>query len=111
MRIVSDWTTFQSPMEVTQVLQGAGIAAGPIMDAVALLGDPHFRERGIIIEMDHTEVGTREVAGLPIKFSDIKRPAYYSAPLLGEHNDAVVGGLLGHDEAELESLKRSKVIY
>ena len=109
--VVSDWTTFQSPMEVTQVLQGAGIAAGPIMDAVALLGDPHFRERGIIIEMDHTEVGTREVAGLPIKFSDIKRPAYYSAPLLGEHNDAVVGGLLGHDEAELESLKRSKVIY
>ena len=110
-RIISDWTTFQSPMEVTQVLQGAGIAAGPIMDAVALLGDPHFRERGIIIEMDHTEVGTREVAGLPIKFSDIKRPAYYSAPLLGEHNDAVVGGLLGHDEAELESLKRSKAIY
>ena len=110
-RIISNWTMGSPPMEVAERLQGAGIAAGPVMDAVALLGDPHFRERGIIIEMDHTEVGTREVAGLPIRFSDIQRPAYYSAPLLGEHNDAVVGGLLGHDDAELEELKRSKAIY
>ncbi len=109
--IVSEWTIRLSPMEVTELLQGEGIAAGPIMDAVALLGDPHFRERGTIIEMDHTEVGTREVAGLPIRFGDIERPAYYSAPLLGEHNDAVVGGLLGYEEAEVESLKESKAIY
>ena len=109
--IVSEWTVRLSPMEVTEILQREGIAAGPIMDAVALLGDPHFRERGIIVEMDHTEVGTREVAGLPIRFSDIERPAYYSAPLLGEHNDAVVGGLLGHDVMEVEWLKGEKAIY
>ena len=66
---------------------------------------------GIIIEMEHTEVGMREVAGLPIRFSDIERPAYYSAPLLGEHNDTIVGGLLGYEEANLEELKRSKAIY
>ena len=110
-RIVADWTISRLPMEAAALLQGEGIAAGPIMDAVALLGDPHFRERGIIIEMDHTEVGTREVAGLPIRFSDIRRPAHYSAPLLGEHNDAVVGGLLGRGEMEMERLKESKAIY
>ncbi len=109
--IVSSWTANRPPMEVAELLQSEGIAAGPIMDAVALLGDPHFRERGIIVEMDHTEVGTREVAGLPIRFSDIRRPGYYSAPLLGEHNDAVIGDLLGHSEAALESLKRTKAIY
>ena len=109
--IVSEWTASRSPMEVTEVLQGEGIAAGPVMDAVALLDDPHFRERGIIVEMEHTEVGTREVAGLPIRFGDIKRPAYYSAPLLGEHNDAVVGGLLGHEAAEVERMKREGAVY
>ena len=61
--------------------------------------------------MDHTEVGMREVAGLPIRFGDIERPAYYSAPLLGEHNDAVVGGLLGHGDADVERLKESKAIH
>ena len=109
--IVADWTMSRPPEEVAELLQSRGVAAGPIMDAVALLGDPHFRERGIIIEMDHTEVGTREVAGLPIRFSDLQRPAYYSAPLLGEHNYAVVGGLLGHDQLEVERLKESKAIY
>ena len=110
-KIVSEWTACRSPMEATEILQGEGIAAGPVMDAVALLGDPHFRERGIIVEMEHTEVGPREVAGLPIRFSDIARPAYYSAPLLGEHNDTVIGGLLGHEAAELERLKASKAVY
>ncbi len=110
-QIVSKWTIRHSPMEITRLLQDEGIAAGPVMDVVALIGDPHFRERGIIIEMEHTEVGPREVAGLPIRFSDIARPAYYSAPLLGEHNDAVFGGLLGHAQPEIESLKRSKAIF
>ena len=109
--MVSEWTKRLSPMEVTEILQGKGIAAGPVMDAVALLGDPHFRERGIIVEMEHTEVGTREVAGLPIRFGDIERPAYYSAPLLGEHNDAVVGALLGYEAAEIERLKAERAVY
>ena len=109
--VVSGWTKGRSPMEVTEVLQGEGIAAGPVMDVVALLGDTHFRERGIIVEMEHTEVGKREVAGLPIRFGDIERPAYYSAPLLGEHNDAVVGGLLGYEAAEVERLKGAGAVY
>ena len=61
--------------------------------------------------MEHTEVGKREVAGLPIRFGDIERPAYYSAPLLGEHNDAVVGGLLGYEAAEVERLKGAGAVY
>ncbi len=110
-RIVSEWTMDFSPMEAARILQGEDIAAGPVMDAVALLDDPHFRERGVVVEMEHTEVGPREVAGLPIRFGDMARPGYYSAPLLGEHNDAALGGLLGHGEAELERLKRTKAIY
>ena len=81
------------------------------MDVMALMVDPHFRERGNVIEMDHTEVGPREVAGLPIRFSDIPRPAYYTAPLLGQHNDDLLCGLLGNDLREVERLKHSKAVF
>ena len=109
--IVSEWALRRPSSEITHTLQDAGIAAGPVMDVVALMADPHFRARGTIIEMDHTEVGPREVAGLPIRFGDIPRPAYYTAPLLGEHNDAVFGGLLGHGADEVERMKESKAIF
>ena len=109
--LVGEWTSGRTPAEVTQLLQGKGIAAGPVMEVVSLMGDPHFRERGNIVEMDHTEVGMREVAGLPIRFSDIPRPAYYTAPLLGEHNDDVFCGLLGHDSREVDRMKETQAIF
>ena len=109
--LVGEWTRERSAAEVTLILQGEGIAAGPVMEVMSLMVDPHFRERGNVIEMDHTEVGAREVAGLPIRFSDIPRPAYYTAPLLGEHNDDVFSGLLGHDVMEVERLKNSKAVF
>ena len=109
--LVGEWTRERSSAEVTVLLQGERIAAGPVMEVMSLMVDPHFRERGNVIEMDHTEVGAREVAGLPIRFSDIPRPAYYTAPLLGEHNDDVFSGLLGHDVMEVERLKNSKAVF
>ncbi len=108
---VSEWTASRSPVDVARLLQANGIGAGPVMDVVSLMGDEHFRERGIIVEMDHSEVGRREVAGLPIRFSDIPNPAYYTAPRLGEHNDAVFSGLLGREPREVERLKESQAIF
>ena len=109
--LVQEWVLDRTSAAVTHLLQGQGIAAGPIMDVMALMVDSHFRERGNVIEMDHTEVGPREVAGLPIRFSDIPRPAYYTAPLLGEHNNDVFCGLLGHSASHVSALLESQTIY
>ncbi len=109
--IVSGWTATRDPNDIAHLLQSHGIPAGPVMDVIALMADDHFRERGNIVEMDHTEVGPREVAGLPIRFGDIPRPAYYTAPLLGEHNRAVVGDLLGNDGEEVERLEEGKAVF
>ena len=81
------------------------------MNTFDLLGDPHFTERGFVIELDHPEVGRRAVAGLPAKFSAIPDPAWFPAPLLGQHNAYVFGDLLGLDEEEVSRLMAEKVIY
>ena len=109
--LLTEWTSSYAPMDVAKALQAEGIAAGPVMDVVALIGDDHFRERGNIVTMDHSEVGPREVAGLPIRFSDIPRPAYYTAPRLGQHNDDVLCGLLGVEANQVGRLKDSQAVY
>ena len=110
-RLVGEWTATLPPDRIMHLLQGAGVGAGPVMSTFALLEDPHFIERGFVIELDHPEVGKRAVAGLPAKFSAMPEPAWFPAPLFGQHNDYVFRELLGMDEDRVTRLIEEKVIY
>ena len=46
--IIADWTRQRTPLEAMNILQRAGIPAGPVLDARGLLQDPHLRERGLL---------------------------------------------------------------
>ena len=105
------WTVTLSPRDAMHLLQGVGVAAGPVMSTFDLLEDPHFTERGFVVELDHPEVGLRAVAGLPARFSAMPDVAYFHAPLLGQHNDYVFGELLGLDADQMRQLADEKVIY
>ena len=110
-RTVSEWTAGRSPGEVTEILQALGVPAGPVMNVVDLMADPHFSQRGFAVEMDHPEVGRRTVAGIPARFGAMPELAYFSAPLLGQHNDSVFGDLLAHSEERIQQLMLAKAIY
>jgi crotonobetainyl-CoA:carnitine CoA-transferase CaiB-like acyl-CoA transferase len=110
-RLLGEWTRGRTAVEVMQVLQAAGVAAGPVMSVADLMDDPHLRARGFVVAIDHPEVGRRTVAGLPARFGAIPEPAYGPAPCLGEHNDAVFGGLLALSPHERERLRETRVIY
>ncbi|MCH7787671.1 MAG: CoA transferase, partial [Chloroflexi bacterium] len=110
-RLVEEWTVQHTPSEVTGTLQKSGVAAGPVMGVMDLMNDPHLNERDFIVEMDHPEVGLRRVAGLPARFGAIPKLAYSSAPLLGQHNQFVLGELIGIDQQRIGQLVNEKVIY
>ncbi|MAF53367.1 MAG: hypothetical protein CL694_10215 [Chloroflexi bacterium] len=109
--IVQAWTRTLDPTAAMELLQGAGVPAGPVMDVIALMGDPQIASRGFAVEMVHPEVGERTVAGIPARFGAIREPAYFHAPQLGQHNDFVFGNVLGHPPEQVGILKASKAIY
>lgn len=85
------------------------VPAGPVNNAAEVAADPALLERGLFYT---AKQGTRKIpqVGLGIAVDD-NNAGYRSAPpLLGEHNDAVLGGLLGYDAAQIEQLKTAKVI-
>ena len=110
-QLVAAWTRLHSPKEATCLLQDSGIAAGPVMNVFDLMEDPHLKERGFVVEMDHPEVGQRTVAGLPAKFSAMPSLDYSPAPLLGQHNQRILGQLLGVGQRRLERLVEDKAIF
>jgi len=73
--------------------------------------DPHRRERRTFAEIEHPNVRTERVYGVPWLLGDTLGRMRTSAPTLGQHNEFVFHQLLGLPIARLERLRSEKVIY
>jgi crotonobetainyl-CoA:carnitine CoA-transferase CaiB-like acyl-CoA transferase len=104
--LVQEWTVRHDAYEVMERLQKAGVAAGVVQDTAQLTNDPHLRARGFITQTDHPEMGKLLHGGMPLKLSLTPGSVRCHAPLLGEHNDYVLSGLLGLQKNEIERLKQ-----
>jgi formyl-CoA transferase len=108
-RLIEDWTSKHSKQEVMKLMGEAGVPCGAVLDSVELLNDPHLKERGMIVTVDHPVRGKFTMPGCPVKLED--SPAEVkSAPLLGQHNAEVYGAMLGLKDSDLEQLKQQGVI-
>jgi CoA:oxalate CoA-transferase len=92
-----------------EAMAGDEVPISAIKSIDEVIADPHVRARGMIVDVP---VAGRPVPmlGLPIKLSGADDALHDAAPGVGEHNDAVLGRMLGLDAAELAALRERKVI-
>jgi len=107
--LVEAWTGERTKHEVMETLGAAGVPAGAVLDSAEVLTNEHLRGRGMVVDVEHPTRGKMPIPGNPIRMSasptDVTR-----APLLGEHNAAVYGKLLGLSAEDVDGLKRDGVI-
>lgn len=72
--------------------------------------DPEMADWNMFPTVTHTEIGEVRVEGLPLKMSASPWAMSAGAPCLGEHNQEILGGLLGHSDEELADWTRQGVI-
>jgi crotonobetainyl-CoA:carnitine CoA-transferase CaiB-like acyl-CoA transferase len=96
--------------EVAEILQDAGVAAIPTLKGDMVSRDPHIIERDLFEEIEHPELGKRFVVGPPWKLSATPAKIRRPAPLLGEHNQYVLGELLGMTQSEIDRLIEEEVV-
>jgi benzylsuccinate CoA-transferase BbsF subunit len=106
--IVERWTRERGADEAVTLLQQAGVPSLPVHNGATLSRDPHVRERGILQKVDHPKLGERLVVGPPWKLegAGIRR----ASPLIGEHNQYVLGEILGLSQDEIEQLQRADAL-
>jgi crotonobetainyl-CoA:carnitine CoA-transferase CaiB-like acyl-CoA transferase len=94
------------------MLQAAGVAATPVYNTEGLCTDPHFQQRNYTVPIDHPVTGAIPAAGIPGIYSALpKEDLHYTpAPRLGQHNEDVLGGLLGLSAEEIAHLKEERVV-
>ena len=108
---LAQWTRSRSAEEITELLQGRGVAAMPVMSAEQRLFDPHFRARGLYADIEHPSLGAEPIFNLMWNLSKTPSRIRRHAPLLGEHNQRVFCDILGMPEEEVEKLEDAQVIW
>jgi benzylsuccinate CoA-transferase BbsF subunit len=87
----------------------AGLGAAPSRDGEDMYADRHLRKRKAFVTIHHPEIGKLELPGPPFRIDGLEIPAV-CAPRLGEHNDYVLGELLGLDDKEIAELRAKDII-
>ena len=76
-------------------LEAVRVPAGPVMNHVEALSDPHSVARDMVQEVDHPAAGRSKTLGIPVKLSRTAGAIRRPAPMLGEHNGEVIAEWLG----------------
>ncbi|RMF08385.1 MAG: CoA transferase, partial [Alphaproteobacteria bacterium] len=96
--------------EWTEALRARGVPCGAIQDVVEALRDPQVRDRGMVREFSHPDLGALSLVSCPINYSGSPTTSPTPPPALGQHTEEVLGDLLGLDKASIQSLKACGVI-
>ncbi len=109
--LINDWTSTLTVAEVEQLMIDHSIPAGKMYRAPEMLEDPHFAARDAIIELETERWGKLKMQNAFPKLSDTPSSVRRGAPSsIGQHNEAVYGGLLGLGEEELAELASAGAI-
>jgi crotonobetainyl-CoA:carnitine CoA-transferase CaiB-like acyl-CoA transferase len=96
--------------ELIHQLEEKNLPCAPVRSLREALEGEFARERGLLLEIDDRRGGTRRVTRLPYAFSRSELRTPSSAPTRGEHNEEVLGELLGLDEERIEALAAAGAI-
>ena len=104
---VSAWTSLHSREQVTALLQAEGIEAVPVQDWQDLFEDPQLASRDHFERLEHPVVGDCWYQHNGFRLSNA--PVHYSqpTPTLGQHNDEVLGAVLGLSADRIAELRAS----
>ena len=111
--IIENWMkTFDDDEDVVAVLEQHRVPCGPVVEPVKLAEThPHFLQRGTVREVTDPLAGPMLIPGFPLRFSDAPELPDLVAAEVGEHNDSVLGDLLGMDPESVSALEDEGVLY
>jgi len=107
---LATWASEQAAAEAAELLLGHGIPAAVVADFRNMAFHPMMMERGFFETCDHPVVGARPMFGMPFHYDGVERWIRTPAPMLGQHNREVLGGILGLEEAEIDRLEELGVL-
>ncbi|HEX2648408.1 MAG TPA: CaiB/BaiF CoA-transferase family protein [Burkholderiales bacterium] len=109
-KIVQDIFSKKTTAEWLELLEAAGVPNGPIYDIAEVFAEPQVKARGVKIELEHPSAGKVPLVASPMRFSGTPLEYRQAPPVLGQHTDEVLKGLLGKSDAEIRDLRAAGIL-
>jgi len=107
--ICLQWSMERTKDELMEEAQRYRVPCMRVSTPQDLVEDKHFKAVNYFIELEHSVAGKFLYPGLPFKLLGSPAQVTSPAPLLGQHNEEVLGEL-GYTKDDLEKLQETGVI-
>jgi crotonobetainyl-CoA:carnitine CoA-transferase CaiB-like acyl-CoA transferase len=110
--IIGSWTATLPLSEAQEILDKAGVPAGPVMSIADIAADRHYQARGMLASVPDARMpgGVTYMPGIVPRLTETPGAILHSGGDLGADNAAIYGDLLGLSAGELERLRTEGVI-
>lgn len=110
--VLQPWFRERTLEEVRRIFEGTGVCWGPYQTFIQMVEeDPRCSTANPMFAMlAQPGIGNFLVPGSPLTFSAAGREPPRRAPILGEHTDEVLSGLLGLSDGEIGRLRDANVV-
>jgi crotonobetainyl-CoA:carnitine CoA-transferase CaiB-like acyl-CoA transferase len=102
--IIGEWTRGRAQDDAAREMQAAGVSAAPVLKIPRLMENEHLRARGFWETVASADAGTWDMEGPVWRMSRTPAHIRLPAPVFGEHNQWVLGDLLGLSDEEIAAL-------
>jgi crotonobetainyl-CoA:carnitine CoA-transferase CaiB-like acyl-CoA transferase len=107
---IIEWTMNHTKEEIFRKGQALSCPIAPINTAEDICHSEQFKARNFFVDMEHPALGRLPFPSSAFRFSKTPWRLRQAAPLLGDHNEAIYGRLLGFSREKLAALKQEGVI-
>ncbi|MFG3104248.1 CaiB/BaiF CoA transferase family protein [Streptomyces sp. NPDC048182] len=108
--LIGEWAATYTADDLSKLLNESDIPSSPLMSIADIAVDPHYRERGTLVQVHDTEFGDLPMPAPLPRLSKTPGSVRSTGPALGEHNAEVYSGLLGLSEDQIAALAADGVI-
>ncbi|MGW8270326.1 MAG: CaiB/BaiF CoA transferase family protein [Burkholderiales bacterium] len=96
--------------EWVEALEAAGVPNGPINNLEQVFQEPQAVARGLRMDMQHPLAGKISLIRSPMRFSATPIEHEIPPPLLGQHTDEILRGMLGRSDEDIARLRADGAI-
>ncbi len=109
--LISGWTTGADPDERTLQCQARRVPAHTVQHSPQCLADPQLQHRQHFYQAPHPLHGLAWVEGPAVRLERTPGRARWAGPVLGQHTQDVLSGLLGYSDERITDLVIAGAIH
>jgi crotonobetainyl-CoA:carnitine CoA-transferase CaiB-like acyl-CoA transferase len=112
IKLIEDWLAAMPDDEASiNALRARRVPVAPILSVSEAMSHPHLIERGTVRTVNDRILGEFQIPGFPLRFSKFPDELEFDAPLLGEHNEAVLRRYLHYSHEDVQRLTMEGALH